>query len=127
MPKWAKKALDVTSTVALVLFIVFVILLVGVRVFGIEPHIVLSGSMQPQIMTGSMVYVDKLTPEEAASLQPGDVVTYQVDQRGTKVTHKIYNVVGKIPIYETDENGNQKLDASGNPIIKEYAKDAVRS
>ena len=124
MPKWAKKALDVTSTVALVLFIVFVILLVGVRVFGIEPHIVLSGSMQPQIMTGSMVYVDKLTPEEAAALQPGDVVTYQVDQRGTKVTHKIYNVVGKIPIYETDENGNQKLDGSGNPIIKEYAKDA---
>lgn len=124
MPKWAKKALDVTSTVALVLFIVFVILLVGVRIFGIEPHIVLSGSMEPEIMTGSMVYVDKLTPEEAAYLQPGDVVTYQVDQRGTKVTHKIYNVVGKIPIYETDENGNQKLDGSGNPIIKEYAKDA---
>lgn len=124
MPKWAKKALDVTSTVALVLFIVFVILLVGVRVFGIEPHIVLSGSMEPEILTGSMVYVDKLTPEEAASLQPGDVVTYQVDQRGTKVTHKIYNVVGKIPIYETDDKGNQKLDENGAPIIKEYAKDA---
>ena len=52
MPKWAKKALDVTSTVALVIFIVFVILLVGVRVFGIEPHIVLSGSMEPEILTG---------------------------------------------------------------------------
>ena len=124
MPKWAKKALDVTSTAALVIFIVFVILLVGVRVFGIEPHIVLSGSMEPEILTGSMVYVDKLSPDEAASLQPGDTVTYQVDHRGTKVTHKIYNVVGKIPIYETDDKGNQKLDDSGNPIIKEYAKDA---
>lgn len=124
MPKWAKKALDVTSTAALVIFIVFVILLVGVRIFGIEPHIVLSGSMEPEILTGSMVYVDKLSPDEAASLQPGDTVTYQVDHRGTKVTHKIYNVVGKIPIYETDDKGNQKLDDSGNPIIKEYAKDA---
>lgn len=123
MPKWAKKTLDVTSTVALIIFIVFVILLVGVRVFGIEPHIVLSGSMEPEILTGSMVYVDKLTPEQAQSLKEGDTVTYQVDQRGTKVTHRIYNVVGKIPIYELDEKGNPKLDEGGNPIIREYAKD----
>lgn len=123
MPKWAKKTLDITSTVALVIFIVFVILLVGVRVFGIEPHIVLSGSMEPEILTGSMVYVDKLTPEEAQNLKEGDTVTYQVDQRGTKVTHRIYNVVGRIPIYELDDKGSPKLDESGNPIIKEYAKD----
>lgn len=123
MPKWAKKTLDVTSTVALIIFIVFVILLLGVRVFGIEPHIVLSGSMEPEILTGSMVYVDKLTPEQAQSLKVGDTVTYQVDQRGTKVTHRIYNVVGKIPIYELDEKGNPKLDEGGNPIIREYAKD----
>ena len=125
MPKWAKKALDVTSTVALILFIAFVILLVGVRVFGIEPHIVLSGSMEPEILTGSIVYVDRLTPEEAENLQPGDTVTFQVDQRGTKVTHKIYNVVGRIPIYEVDDKGNQKLDENGAPIIKEYAKDEM--
>ena len=42
-----KKVLDIASTVMLVLFVAFVILLVGVRLFGIEPHIVLSGSMEP--------------------------------------------------------------------------------
>ena len=123
MPKALKKVLNITSTVLLVVFIVFVVLLVGVRIVGIEPHIVLSGSMEPEIMTGALVYVSKLSPEEAQSLEPGDTVTYQVDQKGTKVTHKIYNVVGPIPIYETDENGNQKFDENGDPVIKSYVTD----
>lgn len=123
MPRWLKKAIDIASTVALSLFVLFVILLVGVRIFGIQPHIVLSGSMEPEIYTGSMVYVKELTPEEAQSLKPGDTVTYQVDARGTKVTHKIYNVVGPVPQYATDSNGSPLLDENGEPIVSSYATD----
>lgn len=123
MPIWLKRTLNITSTVLLVAFVLFVVLLVGVRLFGLEPHIVLSGSMEPEIKTGALVYLTDLTPEEKQNLQPGDTITYQVDAKGTKVTHKIHNVVGPIPIYDTDQNGNPKLDENGAPIIKSYVTD----
>lgn len=110
-----KKILDVASTVMLVLFVVFVILLVGVRLFGIEPHIVLSGSMEPEILTGSLVYVDPLTREEACNLQAGDTITYLVDNKGTKVTHRIYEVVG--PAYVKNQHGEPVLDENGQPTV----------
>ena len=123
MPRWLKKTLEITSSALLGVFILFVVLLVGVRLFGIEPHIVLSGSMEPEIKTGALVYVDKLTPQEAQNLKAGDTVTYQVDAKGTKVTHKIYNVVGPVPIYKTDSNGNPARDENGDLIVESYAKD----
>ena len=115
-----KKALDIASIAALVLFVVFVVLLIGVRLFGIEPHIVTSGSMEPEIMTGSLVYVDTLTPEEAQQLKVGDTVTFLVDKNGTKVTHKIYEVVG--PLYVKNQHGEYVLDDNGERTV---AKDAA--
>ena len=125
-----KKIFNISSTVLLVIFILFVVLLTGVRLVGIEPHIVLSGSMEPEIMTGSLVYVVKATPEETQNLKVGETVTYVVDSNGTKVTHKIHEVVGPIYEYEelTDENGQiiydnygkpyHKVDDNGNPVVK---------
>ena len=117
--------MNVISNIALALFILLILLLVGVRIFGIEPHIVLSGSMEPEILTGSLVYVERLTPEEAMELKAGDTVTYLVDKSGTKVTHKIYEVVGVAYVknqygeYVLDSNGQPKVavDDLGNPII----------
>ena len=120
-----KKALDISSKVALGVFILFVVMLVGVRLFGIEPHIVLSGSMEPEIRTGSLVYVKRVTSEEAQNLKVGDTVTYLTDSKGTKVTHKIYEVVGIAYVknqhgeYVLDANGERKVakDDFGNPIV----------
>ena len=114
MKAW-KKALDVASTVMLVLFVVFIILLVGVRLFGIEPHIVVSGSMEPKYLTGSLVYVDPMTREEACNLKAGDDVTYLVDNKGTKVTHRIYEVVG--PAYVKNQHGEVVMDENGQPVV----------
>ena len=120
-----KKTMNVLSCVVLGIFVLFVILLVGVRIFGMEPYIVLSGSMEPDIKTGSMIYAKKITPEEACSLEVGDTVTYVVDKKGTKVTHRIYEVVGPAYIknqygeYVLDENGEKQvaMDDNGYPII----------
>ena len=117
--------MNVLSYVVLGIFVLFVILLVGVRIFGMEPYIVLSGSMEPEIKTGSMIYAKKISPEEACSLEVGDTVTYVVDNKGTKVTHRIYEVVGPAYIknqrgeYVLDENGERKIamDDNGYPII----------
>ena len=110
-----KKIMNVFSGIVLGAFILLVLLLVGVRLFGIEPHIVLSGSMEPQIMTGSLAYVTRLSPEEACALKEGDTVTYLVDRRGTKVTHKIYEVVG--PLYVKDQHGDYVLDENGERTV----------
>ena len=115
MGKKFKKAVNIVSNTALVLFILLVGLLAGVRIVGIEPHIVLSGSMEPEIMTGSLVYVRPLSAEETRQLQVGDNVTYLVDARGTKVTHKIYEVVGTA--YVKNQHGEYVLDENGQPIV----------
>jgi signal peptidase len=109
-----KKFLNIATTVLLVLFVAFVILLFGVRFVGIEPHIVLSGSMEPEIWTGSIVYVKSLTPTEAQQLKAGQDVTYVVNKQGTKVTHRIYEVVGTA--YVKDQNGNYILDDNGEKV-----------
>ena len=109
-----KKVINILTTVMLVLFVVFVILLVGVRLVGIEPHIVLSGSMEPEIKTGSIVFVKKLTPEEKMNLEVDQTVTYVQNASGTKITHKIYEVVG--PAYMRNQNDEFVLDADGNKI-----------
>ncbi len=110
-----KKITNIASTVLLVAFVLLVVLILGVRIFGIEPHVVLSGSMKPEIMTGSLVYVKRLSPEEARELQVGDTVTYIVDKKGTKVTHKIYEVVG--PAYVKNQYGDIVLDENGQPTV----------
>ena len=110
-----KKTVDIVSKIALGAFVLLVVLLVGVRLIGIEPHIVLSGSMEPEIFTGSLVYVKRISPEEAQNLQVGDTITYLADSRGTKVTHKIYEVVG--PAYVKNQHGEYLLDGNGQPIV----------
>ena len=109
-----KKIWNIATTFLLSLFVIFVILLFGVKLFGIEPHIVLSGSMEPEIWTGSLVYVKKLTPTEAQQLQAEQDVTYVVNKQGTKVTHRIYEVVG--PAYQKNQHGEFVLDANGEKI-----------
>ena len=120
-----KKITDIISTVLLVALVLGTVLLVGVRIVGIEPFIVLSGSMEPEIKTGSLVYVDKVTPEEACNLQVGDTVTFLSNGGAKKVTHKIYSVVGPLYVknqygeFVTDENGERTvaIDDRGYPII----------
>ena len=84
-----KKAIDIVSTVLLVLVIVFAFLLVGVRIFGVMPYTVLSGSMRPAYFPGSLIYVRDTSIEE---LEVGDPITFKLES-GTVVTHRIIEVI----------------------------------
>ena len=64
--------------------IVMVIMLLGVRIFGITPYTVLSGSMEPTYHVGSVIYVKDAEAEE---LKVGDPITF--DLKGVTVTHRI--------------------------------------
>ena len=56
-------------------------------VFGIKPAIVLSGSMEPVIKTGDLIFIHKTDTE---NLKEGDVICYLTS--GKAVTHRISGI-----------------------------------
>ena len=87
--KTAKRIWNAFTTVLVVLIVILAILLVGVRVVGLKPFVVLSGSMEPDYPTGSLIYVKNVDPFE---LEPGDVITFMLNET-TVATHRMVGVV----------------------------------
>lgn len=80
-----KKTISIITTALLVIVLLLAFALVGVRLFGLAPYTVLSGSMEPTYHVGSLIYVTEVEPQE---LEVGDPLTYVIDG-GTVVTHRI--------------------------------------
>ena len=57
MSKQVQKVCSAVSTVVVALAVILALLLVGVRLVGLRPMCVLSGSMEPTYHTGSLIYV----------------------------------------------------------------------
>lgn len=97
------------------LVILLAVLLVGVRLFGIKPYTVLSGSMEPTYHVGSLVYVKDVDPY---TMKLRDPVTYTIS--GTVVTHRIVEVLdeGTPNVrYRTQGDANETPD--GEPLRPE--------
>ncbi len=84
-----KKALKIVSNSLLALFVILAILLVGVRIVGIDVLTVLSPSMEPKYPTGSLIYVVGVDPSE---LKVEDVITYRISDK-TTATHRIKEII----------------------------------
>ena len=69
--------------------VLLAIALVGVRLLGLQPFVVLSGSMRPTYEVGSLIYVKSVDYKE---LKIGDPITYMISQ-DTVVTHRIIEVL----------------------------------
>ena len=80
---------NIITTILVVLVALLAILLVGVRLIGLQPYVVLSGSMEPTYHVGSLVYVQKVDYHD---LKVGDPITYMLDS-DTVVTHRIIEVL----------------------------------
>lgn len=80
---------NIITTILVVLVTLLAILLVGVRLVGLQPYVVLSGSMEPTYHVGSLVYVQKVDYHD---LKVGDPITYMLDS-DTVVTHRIIEVL----------------------------------
>lgn len=77
------------TTVLVGLVVFLAVALVGVRLIGLHPYVVLSGSMEPTYHVGSLIYVK---PTDYKTLQAGDAITYMMDEH-TVVTHRIIEVL----------------------------------
>lgn len=89
MRKTLKKVWSGFTTVVVALIVVFALLLVGVRLIGLQVFAVLSGSMEPTYHTGALIYVKEVDPFE---LEAGDVITFMLSEE-TIATHRIVEVV----------------------------------
>jgi signal peptidase len=83
-----KKTINIITTVIMVLVLAFAFLMVGMRIFGLTPYVVLSGSMEPNIPTGSVIYVAKAGIRD---LEIGDPITYHLND--LVVTHRIVDII----------------------------------
>ena len=89
MGKMIKKIWNVISGMLVAIVVVLAIALVGVRLVGLNPFVVLSGSMEPEYHVGSLIYVKDV---DYKTLQAGDDITYLIDE-DTVVTHRIIEVL----------------------------------
>lgn len=105
-----KKAFNIVTTVLLVFVFLLAFLLIGIRMFGFTPYTVLSGSMEPNISVGSLVYVRKAS---VSDLAVNDSVTFKTEE-GVIVTHRIIEV--HIDEYDpTSVSYTLKGDANDTP------------
>ena len=71
--------------------------------FGWKPFIVLSGSMETQIMTGDVVVVKEI---DAKKLKENDIIAFKEDNN-IVITHRIIEII-------KDENGDTKYKTKGD-------------
>jgi signal peptidase len=72
---------------------------------GYKPFIVLSGSMEPTILTGDMVLTKEIAAE---SIVQNDIITFRADQ-DVMVTHRVTEVI--------NENGNISFITKGDANV----------
>lgn len=90
------------------MLVVLVVAFAGVRLVGLTPYAVLSGSMEPLYPVGSLIYVQEVDP---ASIKPGDSVTFEKGD-GVVATHQAYEVDAEAQQIRTQGIANINTDGS---------------
>ncbi|MBQ1205734.1 MAG: signal peptidase I [Clostridia bacterium] len=106
----AKKIWNIVSTVLVVIVVLFAILLVGVRLFGIQVYSVISGSMEPEYPVGSLIYVKDVDPSQ---IRVNDVITY-VLPNDMPSTHRVIGIDKQNQLFYTKGDANKTED--GAPV-----------
>jgi signal peptidase len=99
------------SNAAVILVVTLAVLLAGVRLFGLTPYAVLSGSMEPVYPVGSLIYVQRTAPE---SIHVGEAITFVLNEELDIATHRV------VKIDQTERNfvtkGDANETADGKPV-----------
>lgn len=98
------------STILMVVLLALAAVLIVPVILGYTELAVLTGSMQPTIPVGSLIYVKEVEP---STLQVGDVVTYQLEG-DTMVTHRVVEVNPDEGYLVTQGDANEDPDGQIN-------------
>ena len=111
--KLLQKIWKTTTSVIVCVAVLLAIALVGVKLFGVQVYTVLSGSMEPHFMTGSIIYVVKADPAE---LKERDVITFYLGGGDTIATHRIIEVIGEGDQVRFRTKGDNNDVDDANPV-----------
>ena len=110
--KRAGRVLCVAGIALMILVIAACLCLIMPRVAGYEGYVVVSGSMEPTIPVGSIIYSKKTDPE---LLQTGDIIVFINETRGTTpVTHRVVTNDPSTGTITTKGDANEHEDI--NPV-----------
>jgi len=105
-----KKVWNAVTTVLVSVVVVFALLLVGARLFGMQVFTVLSGSMEPNYPVGSLIYVQPAEPED---IKVDDVITFVLPDE-TPATHRVVRIDAENEHFYTKGDANDEED--GSPV-----------
>ena len=81
-----RKIVHILSNIIYVLITVYLVICIPM-IFGHNPVVVLSGSMEPTYKVGSVIYYKKISEKE---LKVEDVITFNVDNK--TISHRIVSI-----------------------------------
>lgn len=102
----AGRVLSITGTVLIVLVIALCSLLVLPGIFSFQMFHVISGSMEPAVPVGSLIYVHECEPED---MEEKDIIAYYGMPDGGIITHRVVknNVVSGTFTTKGDANDGE--------------------
>lgn len=102
----------ILGTVLLAALVAVCVPLTVPRLFGCHIYSVVSGSMEPAIPTGSLVYIRNMEPGE---MQTGDVIAfYGARDQASVITHRV--VENRVVMGELITKGDANQTEDMNPI-----------
>jgi len=122
VPSVVRKVWNIFTSVIAVLVVIFAVLLIGTRLFGVQVYSVISGSMEPDYPVGSLIYVKKVEP---STIEVDDVITYVLPSE-TASTHRVVRIDKENQLFYTKGDANETEDGApvhfknliGTPVFK---------
>ena len=105
------------SALILILIVSGTLFMIISPFFGWKNEVVLSGSMEPALHTGSVVGVEPIKPED---IRTGDIVMYSSPDKTTLITHRVVDIENS-PGLQFITKG----DANKNPDIMPVQPDQI--
>lgn len=103
--------LNVFTTILTCVVVLIAVLLAGVRLFGLRPFCVLSGSMEPTYHVGSLIYVKDVPAEQ---IKVGDPITFVLNEDLFIATHRVIDIDAENELFYTKGDANDAPD--GKPV-----------
>ncbi len=111
MHKSFRRFWNALTTILVAAVVLLAVLLAGVRVVGLTPFAVLSGSMEPAYHVGSLIYVKDVEPE---TIEVGDPITFVLNEDLVVATHRVIEIDAANQRFYTKGDANEAPD--GSPV-----------
>lgn len=104
-----KFGLEIFQNVEVVFAVIIILAIIVFKILGWEPYAVQTGSMEPSIHTGALVFVD--TNVNPDTIKEQDIIAYKLgnengsdDEKEIRVTHRVVEVHSDYFVTKGDAN-----------------------